>query len=604
MQKLEKVPFREVHCFGGHGVPAVRGMKMEWSNSISSAAGHPAQPSMLVNVAELVTAYFTFTPDPGVASQRVTFGTSGHRGSAFASAFNETHILAIAQAICRYRQHVGINGPLFLGMDTHALSEPAFASALEVLSANGVETMVDARGEYTPTPVISHSILAYNRGRKTGLADGIVITPSHNPPEEGGFKYNGPNGGPADVSATSWIESAANEFLSLKLEGVQRIPHVRALKSPCVHVHDYVSPYVADLANVIDFDAIRIAGVRIGIDPLGGAAVHYWGPIIDRYKIAASVVNDAVDPTFRFMHVDHDGKIRMDCSSPFAMAGLIAIREKYDVSFGNDTDADRHGIVCPSVGLMNPNCFLSAAIAYLYTHRPGWPGDSAVGKTIVSSSMIDRLVAKLGRKLVEVPVGFKWFSAGLSNGSLGFAGEESAGASFQRRDGSVWTTDKDGLIMGLLAAEMAASTGRDPYRFYESVTDDLGKSFYHRIDIPASAAQRKLLAGLSVDRFDLSDVAGDRVESKITSAPGNDRPIGGIKVVTKNGWFAVRPSGTEDLYKIYAESFRSETHLNHIVHDAHAAIARLFRNRSAHLATQEPQSIDRHRNSDGRITAS
>ncbi|MES2294380.1 MAG: phosphoglucomutase (alpha-D-glucose-1,6-bisphosphate-dependent) [Pseudomonadota bacterium] len=572
--------------------------------SISPLAGHRAQPSILVNVAELVTAYFASTPDPGIASQRVIFGTSGHRGSAFASAFNEAHILAITQAICSYRQRVGIPGPLFLGMDTHALSEPAFASALEVLSANGVETLIDAQGEYTPTPVISHAILTYNHGRKTGLADGIVITPSHNPPDEGGFKYNGPNGGAADVGATSWIESTANELLSRKLDGVERIPYARALKSPCVHPHDYVSSYVADLTNIVDLDAIRLSGVRIGIDPLGGAAVHYWGPIIDRYKIAASVVNDAVDPTFRFMNVDHDGKIRMDCSSPYAMAGLVAMRQKFDIAFANDTDADRHGIVCPSAGLMNPNCYLSAAIAYLYSNRSGWSSGSAVGKTIVSSSMIDRLAAKLGRKLVEVPVGFKWFSAGLNDGSLGFAGEESAGATFLKHDGSAWTTDKDGLIMGLLAAEITARTGQDPHQFYESVTNGLGKSFYHRSDIPASISQKKLVASLSADEFDVSDVAGERVESKLTCAPGNDKPIGGIKVITKNGWFAVRPSGTEDVYKIYAESFRSEAHLKHIVEDAHAAIASAFINVPTHSDTPQPQSIDRHRNSHGRITAS
>ena len=418
------------------------------SETINSLAGKPVPPSLLVNVARLVTDYFALVPDPAIAAQRVAFGTSGHRGSAFSSAFNEAHILAITQAVCLHRRHSGNDGPLFLGMDTHALSEPAFASAIEVLVANGVETMIDEHGGYTPTPVISHAILTYNRGRTTGLADGIVISPSHNPPDEGGFKYNPTNGGPADVDITGWIEKAANEFLAKKLDGVRRASFENARKATCVHAYDYITPYVADLANVVDMDAIRSAGVKIGIDPLGGAAVQYWQPIIERYKIAATVVNDAIDPTFRFMTVDWDGKIRMDCSSPYAMTRLIAMRDKFDIAFANDTDADRHGIVCPS-GLMNPNYYLAAAISYLYANRPGWRGDSAVGKTAVSSGMIDRVTAKLGRKLVEVPVGFKWFSAGLIDGSLGFGGEESAGASFLRRDGSVWTTDKDGLIMGL-----------------------------------------------------------------------------------------------------------------------------------------------------------
>jgi phosphoglucomutase len=542
---------------------------------ISPLAGKSVPASLLVNVPRLVTAYFTQVPDPSVIAQRVAFGTSGHRGSAFASGFNEAHIVAISQAVCNYRRKAGIDGPLFLGMDTHALSEPALASALEVLAANGVETMIDEHGGYTPTPVISHAILTYNRGRKAGLADGIVISPSHNPPDEGGFKYNPTNGGPADVDVTGWIQDAANDFLVKKLDGVQRIPYERARKASCIHAYDYITPYVADLANVVDMDAIRAAGVKIGIDPLGGAAVQYWQPIIERYKIAATVVNAAIDPTFRFMTVDWDGKVRMDCSSRFAMESLIAMRDKFDIAFANDTDADRHGIVCPS-GLMNPNYYLAAAIAYLCKNRPGWRADSAIGKTAVSSGMIDRVTAKLGRKLVEVPVGFKWFSAGLIDGSLGFGGEESAGASFLRQDGSVWTTDKDGLIMGLLAAEITARTGQDPSKLYASVTEDLGESFYQRIDAPASREQKKLLAKLEPDQFDAKMLAGEPIETKLSRAPGNNQPIGGIKVVTKDGWFAARPSGTEEVYKIYAESFRSEDHLKQIQADAQTAIGDLF----------------------------
>jgi phosphoglucomutase len=543
---------------------------------VNPLAGKPAPASLLVNVARLITTYYSDVPDPSVVSQRVAFGTSGHRGSAFATAFNEAHILAISQAVCQYRKQAGVDGPLFLGMDTHALSEPAFASALEVLAANGVETMIDAARGYTPTPVISHAILTYNRGRKTGLADGIVISPSHNPPDEGGFKYNPTNGGPADVDITSAIENIANGFLEKRLEGVTRIPLARALKSACVHQRDYIGPYVADLANVVDMDAIRASGVRIGIDPLGGAAVHYWQPIIERYKIAATVTNDAVDPTFRFMTVDWDGKIRMDCSSPYAMTRLISMSNKFDIAFANDTDADRHGIVCPSSGLMNPNYFLAAAIAYLFTNRTDWKKDAAVGKTIVSSGMIDRVVGKLERKLVGVPVGFKWFSEGLIDGSLGFGGEESAGASFLRRDGSVWTTDKDGLIMGLLAAEITAKTKQDPNTFYETVTRTLGKSFYQRIDAPASREQKKLLGALDPAKFDAKELAGEPIEQKLVKAPGNDAPIGGLKVVAKNGWFAARPSGTEDVYKIYAESFKSEEHLREIQKDAQANVTRVL----------------------------
>ena len=543
---------------------------------INPLAGKPAPQSLLVNIPRLVTAYFAMVPDPAIATQRVAFGTSGHRGSAFATAFNEAHILAITQAVCLYRRQAGSGGPLFLGMDTHALSEPAFATALEVLAANGVETMIDEGGGYTPTPVISHAILSYNRGRKTGLADGIVISPSHNPPDEGGFKYNPANGGPADVGVTGWIEKAANEFLVKKLDGVERIPYERARRAGCIHTHDYITPYVADLANVVDLDAIRAAGVRIGIDPLGGAAVQYWQPIIERYKIAVTVVNDAIDPTFRFMTVDWDGKIRMDCSSPYAMTRLIALQDKFDIAFANDTDADRHGIVCPSGGLMNPNYFLAAAISYLCANRPEWRPDSAIGKTVVSSGMIDRVTAKMGRELIQVPVGFKWFTNRLIDGSLAFGGEESAGASFLRRDGSVWTTDKDGLIMGLLAAEITARTGHDPNRFYESVTQDLGKSFYERIDAPASRAQKALLAKLDPAGIDAKELAGEPIEAKLNRAPGNNEAIGGIKVVARNGWFAARPSGTEDVCKIYAESFRSEEHLKLVQHDAQALIDRLF----------------------------
>jgi phosphoglucomutase len=546
------------------------------SERINPLAGKPAPPSMLVNVPRLVTEYFALKPDVSVASQRVAFGTSGHRGSAFAGAFNESHILAIAQAVCLYRRKAGIDGPLFMGMDTHALSEPAFASALEVFAANGVETMIDEHGGYTPTPVISHAILTYNKGRKTGLADGIVISPSHNPPDEGGFKYNPSNGGPADVAITGWIEKTANEFLANGLAGVERIPYERARKAACIHAHDYITPYVSDLANIVDTDAIRAAGVRIGIDPLGGAAVQYWQPIIERYKIAATVVNDAIDPTFRFMTVDWDGKIRMDCSSPYAMARLIEIRDKFDIAFANDTDADRHGIVCPSSGLMNPNYYLAAAISYLATNRPQWRGESAIGKTIVSSGMIDRVTAKLGRKLVEVPVGFKWFSDGLIDGSLGFGGEESAGASFLRRDGSVWTTDKDGLIMGLLAAEIIARTDHNPNEYYKLITNDLGRSFYERIDAPATPARKEIFKKLSPDAFDMKELGGEKVEAKLNRAPGNNELIGGIKVIAKDGWFAARPSGTEDVYKIYAESFRSEDHLRQIQSDAQAAVEKVF----------------------------
>jgi phosphoglucomutase len=544
---------------------------------INPLAGKIAAPSMLANVPRLVTAYFVNRPDPKIASQRVAFGTSGHRGSAFNNAFNEAHIISISQALCDHRQRSGITGPLFIGIDTHALAEPALASALEVFAANGVTVMIDANDGYTPTPVISHAILTYNNDRAGGLADGVVITPSHNPPEDGGFKYNPPNGGPADTDITAGIERAANGFLENGLGGVKRIPYDRARKSSCVHRYDYIGPYVADLANVVDMDAIRSSGVRIGIDPLGGAGVHYWQPIVERYGLAASIVSDAVDPTFRFMTVDWDGKIRMDCSSPYAMARLIGMRERFDIAFANDTDADRHGIVTRSNGLMNPNHFLAAGIAYLFAHRPEWSTRSAVGKTIVSSAIIDRVAKKLGRELVETPVGFKWFVDGLVSGSFGFAGEESAGASFLRRDGSAWTTDKDGIILGLLAAEMTAQTGRDPSQLFDDLTRELGRPFYERIDAPATPAQKNLLKALSPEQLAMKELAGEPVRTALTAAPGNGQPFGGIKVSTDNGWFAARPSGTEDVYKIYAESFRSEQHLRQIQQEAQDAIARAFK---------------------------
>jgi phosphoglucomutase len=546
------------------------------AEQLSPLAGKPISPSRLVNIPRLVTAYFTGRPDPANPAQRVAFGTSGHRGSAFDDAFNEAHILAISQAICDYRRANGVTGPLFIGIDTHALSAPALASALEVLAANNVETMIDAEGGYTPTPVISHAILAYNRNRRDGFADGIVITPSHNPPEDGGFKYNPPNGGPADTEITTAIERAANALLENKLDGVKRIPHARALRSPQVHRYDYVTPYVADLGSVIDMELIRSDNVKIGIDPLGGAAVDYWQPIIERYGINATVVNPVVDPTFRFMTADWDGKIRMDCSSPYAMTSLVGMRDTFDVAFANDTDADRHGIVTRSSGLMNPNHYLAVAIDYLFANRPDWRAESGIGKTVVSSGLIDRVAKKLGRKLVEVPVGFKWFVDGLADGSLGFGGEDSAGASFLRRDGSVWTTDKDGIILGLLAAEITARSGRDPGEAYTTLTETLGVPFYARIDAPATPDQKKLLKDLSADRLGMTQLGGEPIEATLANAPGNDKPIGGIKVVARNGWFAARPSGTENVYKIYAESFRGQDHLQQIQLQAQEAIARVF----------------------------
>jgi len=544
---------------------------------VNPLAGKTADPSMLVDIPRLVTAYFAGKPDPSVPAQRVAFGTSGHRGSALNNAFNEDHILAVSQAVCDIRQKAGITGPLFIGIDTHALAEPALVSALEVFAANGVEVMIDAEDGYTPTPAISHAILTTNKGRTNGLADGVVVTPSHNPPEDGGFKYNPPNGGPADTDITSVIERAANNYLEDGLKGVKRIPYERARKSACVHRYDYIGPYVAELAEVVDMDAIRASGVKIGIDPLGGAAVRYWQPIIERYRLDATILSDTVDPTFRFMTVDWDGKIRMDCSSPYAMARLIDLRDKFDVAFANDTDADRHGIVTRSNGLMNPNHYLAAAIAYLFAHRPQWRADSAVGKTIVSSAIIDRVAGKLGRRLVETPVGFKWFVDGLSSGSFGFAGEESAGASFLRRDGSVWTTDKDGIILGLLAAEITARTNSDPSQLFDKLTAEFGVPYYERIDAPATPDQKNLLKALSPDKLAMKELAGEPVRAVLTAAPGNGQSFGGIKVTADSGWFAARPSGTEDVYKMYAESFRSESHLRQIQADAQRAIDDAFK---------------------------
>ena len=545
--------------------------------TISPLAGTLLPAALLVDVPRLVTAYFTVKPDPADAAQRVAFGTSGHRGSAFNGTFNEAHILAISQAVCRHRRAACVDGPLFIGIDTHALSRPALASALEVFAANGVDVFIDEHDGFTPTPVISHAILAYNRGRGAGLADGVVITPSHNPPEDGGFKYNTPDGGPADLDVTGDIERWANALLAAGLDGVKRIPLGRALTSAHVHRHDFVGPYVGDLGDVVDMEVIRGSRVRIGIDPLGGAGVGYWPRIIERYGIAATVVSDVVDPTFRFMTADWDGRIRMDCSSAYAMTRLLGLRGGYDVAFANDTDADRHGIVAGADGLMNPNHVLAAAIDYLYAHRPAWGPVAAIGKTVVSSGVIDRVAARLGRSLVEVPVGFKWFTKGLLAGGLGFAGEESGGASFLRRDGTVWTTDKDGLIVGLLAAEMTARTGVNPAAAYGRIARDLGQSWYERIDAPATAAERRLLKALTPAGIGMVELAGETVRSVLTSAPGNGAPIGGVKVVADHGWFAARPSGTEDIYKIYAESFRSAAHLRAIHEGAHDALARVFR---------------------------
>jgi len=535
---------------------------------ISPLAGKPADPSLLINVPRVGTAYYTGQPDPSVAAQRVVFGTSGHRGSALDNAFNEAHILAITQAICLYRKQQSIDGPLYIGIDTHALSEPAFASALEVLAANGVDVMIDADNGYTPTPVISHAILTYNRGRKRGLADGIVITPSHNPPRFGGFKYDPPSGGPADTHVTEWIEQQANAFIADGLRGVARVPFERARSASTVHPYQYRDSYVSDLPAVIDLQAIRESKVRIGVDPLGGASVAYWDAIGERYGLNMEVVNHVIDPTFSFMTVDWDGQIRMDPSSVYAMARMVALKERFAVAFASDTDADRHGIVSRSHGLLDPNHYLSVTISYLFANRQQWSHSVAVGKTVVSSSMIDRVVKKLGRRLVEVPVGFKWFVEGLIDGSLGFGGEESSGATFLRRDGTVWTTDKDGLVPNLLAAEITARTGKDPGEHYQALTAEFGTSYYTRIDAPATPEQKALLEKLSPEAVATASLAGEPIINKLTRAPGNGAPIGGLKVVAGNGWFAARPSGTENIYKIYAESFKSQNHLDAIVSEA------------------------------------
>ena len=541
--------------------------------AISPLAGKPAPPSVLVNVTRLINAYYSQHPDPSVPAQRVVFGTSGHRGSSLDGSFNEDHIVAIAQAICLHRKQEGIDGPLFIGFDTHALSEPAFVTALEVLAANGVDVMIDARGGYTPTPVVSHAILGYNRGRRSGLADGIVITPSHNPPEYGGFKYDPPQGGPANTHVTQWIEARANAFLADRLHGVARMPFGRARTAPTTHAHEYRDVYVADLASVVDLDAIRAGGVRIGVDPLGGATVDYWHAIGQRYGIDLTVVNDAVDPTFRFMTVDWDGRIRMDPSSPYAMARMVDLKDRFDVAFASDTDADRHGVVSRSAGLLEPNHYLSVAIDYLFQYRPRWSGAVAVGKTVVTSSMIDRVAARLGRQVIEVPVGFKWFVDGLVRGTIGFCGEESAGATFLRRDGEVWTTDKDGLVPNLLAAEIMARTGTDPGAHYRALTAELGEPCYARIDAPATPEQKARLAALSPAAVTTTTLAGEPIVARLTAAPGNDAPIGGLKIVVASGWFAARPSGTENIYKIYAESFRDQAHLDAIVTEARAIVS-------------------------------
>jgi len=540
---------------------------------VSPLAGKPPEPGMLVNVPRLVTAYYTDVPDPSIAAQRVAFGTSGHRGSALQKAFNEWHILAITQAICLYRKLQHTDGPLFLGMDTHALSIPAFASALEVLAANGVEVMIAESDEYTPTPVISHAILTYNRGRKTGLADGIVITPSHNPPDDGGFKYNPPNGGPAETDVTDWIQATANQFLESALQGIKRIPFEQALRISTTHRHDFLSSYINDLTNVIDMDSIRGAKVNMGVDPLGGAGVHYWARIADQYKLDLTVVNELVDPTFRFMTVDWDGQIRMDPSSSYAMTNLIGLKDRFDIAFACDTDHDRHGIVTRGAGLLQPNHYLAVAIYYLFQHRPKWNNAAATGKTMVSSQMIDRVTAKLGRKLYEVPVGFKWFVDGLLEGTLGFAGEESAGASFLRLDGTVWTTDKDGIVPALLAAEITARLDRDPGQIYQELTSQFGESVYTRTEAPATAQEKEILKKLSPQQVRSKELAGEQIQTILTHAPGNGAPLGGLKVVAESGWFAARPSGTEDIYKIYVESFRGTDHLRRILDEAQTIVS-------------------------------
>ncbi len=548
------------------------------STQLSALAGQPAQAAQLVDVAKLVAAYYSLRPDPAVPAQRVSFGTSGHRGTSFDRSFNEAHVLAITQAICLYRQGQGIDGPLFIGIDTHALSAPAFESALEVLAANGVETLIAKGGaqctKYTPTPAVSHAILVYNRGRKSGLADGIVVTPSHNPPDNGGFKYNPANGGPADTDTTGWIEAKANAFIEGGLTDVRRMAFDRARSAATTREHDFLSAYVDDLGSVIDFDAIRSSGIRMGVDPMGGAGVHYWARIADRYNVDLTVVSEEVDPTFSFMTLDWDGRIRMDPSSTYAMQRLIGLKDRYDIAFGCDTDHDRHGIVTPGEGLMPSNNYLAVAIDYLFQNRVRWSRNAAVGKTVVSSAMIDRVAARLGRKLYEVPVGFKWFVDGLLDGSLGFGGEESAGASFLRIDGTVWTTDKDGIVPALLAAEMTARSGRDPAGLYRDLTRDLGAPAADRVEAPATPEQKQKLAKLSPQQVQITELAGEPIDKVLDRAPGNDAPIGGIKVIAASGWFAARPSGTEDIYKIYAESFRGEDHLRILVREAQDIVDR------------------------------
>ena len=540
--------------------------------SVDPRAGQLPDSSMLADIPRLTAAYFSGRPDPAVPAEWVSFGTSGHRGSSLDRTFNEGHILAITQAICEYRRAVGIDGPLFLGIDTHALSASAFGSALEVLAANGVEVLIDAEDGFTPTPAISHAILTHNRGRSTGMADGIVVTPSHNPPEDGGFKYNPPHGGPADTAVTGKVQDRANALLAAGLAGLKRIPLVRALSASTTRRHDYITAYVEDLRNVVDMDRLR-GDVKLGVDPMGGAGVRYWGAMAERYRIPLTIVSEEVDPTFRFMPVDRDGRIRMDCSSPWAMRRLIDLAGRFDVAWGCDPDHDRHGIVTRSSGLLNPNAFLSVAISYLFSHRPGWSASAGVGKTVVSSGVIDRVAARLGRRLVEVPVGFKWFVDGLMDGSLGFGGEESAGATFVRHDGRVWTTDKDGIIMGLLAAEMTAVLGRDPGEAYRELAGELGESVYERIDAPATREQKAILGRLSPAQVPASTLAGEPITGILTVAPGNGAPIGGLKVMTASGWFAARPSGTEDVYKLYAESFQSHEHVRRIQEEAQAIIA-------------------------------
>jgi phosphoglucomutase len=540
--------------------------------TVSPLAGKPATSAMLIDVAAMVAAYYAEVPDPSVSAQRVAFGTSGHRGSALGKSFNERHVLAISQAICLYRRRQRTDGPLFLGIDTHALSVQAFETALEVLAANHVDVLIAQGGEYTPTPAVSHAILVYNRGRTTGLADGIVVTPSHNPPDSGGFKYNPPSGGPADTDVTDWIEAKANALLEDGLQGVLRMPFAMALRASTTREHDFLNAYIDDLGSVIDLDAISGARIRIGVDPLGGAGVHYWGRIAQRYKLDLTVISDEVDPTFGFMSLDWDGRIRMDPSSAFAMQRLIGVKDRYDIAFACDTDHDRHGIVTPGAGLLPPNHYLSVAIDYLFRNRLRWRNDAGVGKTVVSSALIDRVTARLGRDLYEVPVGFKWFVDGLHDSSLAFAGEESAGASFSRIDGAVWTTDKDGIVPALLAAEITARTNRDPAELYRDLTRDLGEPAFDRVEAPANAAQKQKLAKLSPQQLRINELGGEKISHVLANAPGNDAPIGGIKVMAASGWFAARPSGTEDIYKIYAESFRGQNHLRRIIDEAQSVV--------------------------------